>query len=225
MDARKRGHYYRPEPVNGKKGNNEPDCCHRMISLPETAVSRNCGPPIRFPRHDGASAPRVSQATINLLIADLASEDGIVRVKSRQQLVAFKKCSVAPLIKALSDTRDQVRWEAAKALSQIGNYKAIQALLKSLMDEIFEVRWLAAAGLIRIGRRAIVPLLRKLVNNSNSYWLREGSHHVLHDMNTKNITGILRPVLLALEGSDSPLQAPLAARSALHTITKAGSHK
>jgi hypothetical protein len=103
-------------------------------------------------------------------------------------------------------------------LSQIGNNKAIKALLEALSDEKFEVRWLAAEGLIRIGRKAIVPLLETLVNHSDSYWLREGIHHVLHDMNKGKITEVLRPVLEALEGTAPSLEVPLAAKAALDTL-------
>jgi len=137
-----------------------------------------------------------------------------------QQLVAYKKRSVAPLIRTLSNENNWVRWEAAKALSQIGNNRAIKALLEALSDEKFEVRWLAAEGLIRIGRKAIVPLLEVLVNHSDSYWLREGIHHVLHDMNTGKITEALRPVLVALEGPEPSLEVPLAAQAALDALIK-----
>jgi HEAT repeat protein len=172
------------------------------------------------PKDNVVSDSKATKANIKLLIADLASKDGVVRVKARQQLVAYKKQSIAPLIRTLSNKNDWVRWEAAKALSQIGNNKAIKALLESLSDEKFEVRWLAAEGLIRIGRKAIVPLLETLVNNSDSYWLREGIHHVLHDMNTGKITEVLRPVLGALEGTEPSLEVPPAAQKALDTLIK-----
>jgi HEAT repeat protein len=172
------------------------------------------------PGGNAVSDSKSAKATINSLIADLASKDGIIRVKARQQLVAYKKRSVAPLIRTLSNKNDWVRWEAAKALSQIGNQKAIKALLEALTDEKFEVRWLAAEGLIRIGRKAIVPLLEALVKHSDSYWLREGIHHVLHDMNTGKITEVLRPVLVALEGPEPSLEVPLAARAALDALIK-----
>jgi len=172
------------------------------------------------PKDNAASVSKATKATIKSLIADLASKDGVVRVMARQQLVAYKKQSVAPLIRMLSNKNDWVRWEAAKALSQIGNNKAIKALLKALSDEKFEVRWLAAEGLIRIGRKAIVPLLETLVNNSDSYWLREGIHHVLHDMNKGKITVVLQPVLGALEGTEPSLEVPLAAQTALDTLIK-----
>jgi HEAT repeat protein len=152
---------------------------------------------------------KASKATISSLIADLASEDGIVRVKARQRLVDYRGSSIAPLIKALSNENCWVRWEAAKSLSQIGSHPSIQALLKALEE-----------GLIRIGRKAIVPILEALVKNSNSSWLCEGIHHVLHDMNKGNLGTVLRPVLLALEDTGQSLQVPLVARAALDALTK-----
>jgi HEAT repeat protein len=157
---------------------------------------------------------------IKSLIADLASDNGVVRVKARRQLVAYKARSVAPLVKALSNKSDYVRWEAAKALSQIGNPASIQALLRALEDNMFDVRWLAAEGLIRIGPKAVVPMLETLVEHSDSYWLREGSHHVMHDMNKGKLMEVLRPVLVALESNEPSLTVPLAARVALDTLTK-----
>ena len=172
------------------------------------------------PKGNTVSDSKAAKATIKSLIADLASKDGVVRVMARQQLVAYKKRSAAPLIRTLSNGNDWVRWEAAKALSQIGNNRAIKALLEALADEKFEVRWLAAEGLIRIGRKAIVPSLEALVKHSDSYWLREGIHHVLHDMNTGKITEVLRPVLVALEGPEPSLEVLLAAQAALDTLIK-----
>lgn len=52
-------------------------------------MTGNVGSPICPPKKNAASATRVSKVTINLLIADLASKDGIVRVKARQQLVVY----------------------------------------------------------------------------------------------------------------------------------------
>jgi HEAT repeat protein len=172
------------------------------------------------PKDNAASGSGASKATIKSLIADLASKDGVVRVKARQQLVAHKKRSVAPLIRTLSNENDWVRWEAAKALSQIGNPASIQALLEALTDKKFEVRWLAAEGLIRVGRKAIFPLLEALVKHSDSYWLREGIHHVLHDINRGKIRKVLPPVLSALEGPEPSLEVPLAAQAALDALTK-----
>jgi HEAT repeat protein len=156
--------------------------------------------------------------SIKSLIAQLASADGIVRVKARGQLITCKARAVAPLIKILSDQRHWVRWEAAKALSQIGNQKSICALLGALSDKEFDIRWLAAEGLIRIGHRSVVPVLTMLVEQADSNWVREGVHHVLHDMNKGNLHEILQPVLAALEGNNPALEVPLAAQAALAGI-------
>jgi HEAT repeat protein len=172
------------------------------------------------PKDNAVSGSKAAKAPIKSLIADLASKDGIVRMKARQRLVAYKKRSVAPLIRTMSDENDWVRWEAAKALSQIGNPESIQALLVALADKQFEVRWLAAEGLIRIGRKTIVPMLETLIKHSDSYWLREGIHHVLHDINRGKIIKVLRPVLSALEGPEPSLEVPPAARAALDILTK-----
>ena len=167
------------------------------------------------------SMGKAAKPSVKSLIADLANEDGIIRVKARRQLVAYKARSVAPLIKTLSNENHWVRWEAAKALSQIANPASIQALLEALSDTEFDVRWLAAEGLVRIGRKTVVPLLKTLVEHVDLYSVREGIHHVLHDMNRGNPDKTLRPVLIALESTDSWSEAPLAARGALDILKKA----
>ena len=65
------------------------------------------------PKGNTVSDSKSAKATIKSLIADLASKDGVVRVMARQQLVAYKKRSVAPLIRTLSNENDWVRWEAS----------------------------------------------------------------------------------------------------------------
>jgi HEAT repeat protein len=88
------------------------------------------------------SMGKAAKPSVKSLIADLASKDGITRVKARRQLVAYKARSVAPLITTLSSENHWVRWEAAKALSQIANPASVQALLGALSDTEFDVRWL-----------------------------------------------------------------------------------
>jgi HEAT repeat protein len=159
-------------------------------------------------------------ATVRALIADLGSKDGLVRIRARRALVTIGKKSVAALKEALMSKDKWKRWEAAKALGQIGDAEATKALINALEDEIFDVRWLAAEGLISIGRPTLKPLLRKLTEESDSLWLREGAHHVLHGINTENIEEILLPVRNALEDIEAPLEVPFAAEAALKSLTK-----
>ncbi len=159
-----------------------------------------------------------TEAVINALIADLRSKDGIVRVRARKSLVAIGKQAVDPLLEALVSKVRRVRWEAAKAIGQIGDPTTAPALVKALEDGVFEVRWLAAEALVTIGKEAVVPLLQALLTHSGSIWLRDGAHHVLHDIVGKDFNKILQPVVMALEDVEPSLEVPIVAWTALQTL-------
>ena len=67
----------------------------------------------------------------------------------------------------------------------------------------------------------MVPILTTLIEQADSTWVREGVHHVLHDMNQGNLREILQPVLAALEGNNPALEVPLAAQAALAVLKNA----
>ena len=126
---------------------------------------------------------------------------------------------VEPLVKELSSQKHWVRWEAAKALGQIGDGAAARALVKSLEDDEFDVRWLAAEALITIGRGSLEPLLAALADHGDkSLWLRHGAHHVLHDMNRGGLGGILRPVMASLEDAEPSAEVLQVAKKALDAL-------
>jgi HEAT repeat protein len=167
-----------------------------------------------------ATVKKVTTATIKMLVNGLCSEDGLVRVRARKRLVALGNQAVRPLKKLLASKREWVRWEAAKALGQIGDPAAAQALIKALEDKMFDVRWLAAEGLISMGNKALVPLLEAIRERPDSFWLREGVHHVLHDINNGKLTEIIRPVIMSLEGFEPSVEAPPAIKRALEALNK-----
>ena len=161
-------------------------------------------------------------ATVSALLTDLGSKDGLVRVRARNSLVAIGEQAVGPLVKALAHRNQWVRWEAAKALGQIGDPTAAEALVRALEDEVFDVRWLAAEGLITLGRGALLPLLHALAERSDSEWLREGAHHVFHDLvkGSPDLKDILQPVLATLEDVEPSLEVPFAAEAALNKLIR-----
>jgi HEAT repeat protein len=161
-------------------------------------------------------------ATVSALVTDLGSKDGLVRVRARNSLVAIGEQAVGPLVKALASKKQWIRWEAAKALGQISDPTAVEALVKALEDEVFDVRWLAAEGLINLGRGALPPLLHALAERSDSEWLREGTHHIFHDLvkGRPDLKDVLQPVLAALEDIEPSLEAPIAAEAALNNLTR-----
>jgi HEAT repeat protein len=145
-------------------------------------------------------------STLSELTAALRSDDGVVREHARRSLVATGSSVVETLIAVLQDGSHQLRWEAAKVLGDIADQRAAAALVTALEDEEFDVRWLAAEGLIRIGPRALVPLIEELEKRPESIWLRQGTHHVLHDLSDEQMKAEVKPLLKALESREPEIR-------------------
>jgi hypothetical protein len=157
---------------------------------------------------------------IDSLIADLNCDDTMRCQHARRALVAMGERVVGPLTEALSSEKYWVRWEAAKALGQIGSSNAAESLIKALEDDEPDVRWLAAEALIATGQEAVEPLLRALIEHADSLLLREGAHHVFYDTHKIDLHKILRPVMSELEGSEPSVEVPLAAKKALTELQR-----
>jgi HEAT repeat protein len=180
-----------------------------------------------------AEAPaKGASRSLEALIADLSSQDDGVRVKARHSLVALGKTAVPPLVEALKNKNYLRRWEAAKALGEIGDPEAAPALVDALEDEEFDVRWLAGEGLIKMNINGLKPLLRALEHRGDSVLLLEGAHHVFHDLTKGALRKYLLPVLAALEAleprgglpwvarHEMEVEIPWAARQALEILEK-----
>ncbi len=152
------------------------------------------------------------------MVADLTCDDVVKCQKARRALVSMGEDAVEPLVQALHDKRRFVRWEAAKALSQIASPSSTQVLVATLEDEDFDLRWLAAEGLVRIGQSSVVPLLHALLTRPESVRLREGAHHVLFDMEIGPLSDVLKPVVSALGDPEPKVTLPIAVRSALEKL-------
>jgi HEAT repeat protein len=161
-----------------------------------------------------------STTAIRDLIADLKSKDGIIRQRSRQSLVAIGRPSVACLVKLMKDRNDQVRWEATKALAEIGDPAAASSLTSALEDEEFDIRWLAAEGLIALKLEGLSPLLKALTERPQSVWLREGAHHVLRELAKSGFHKMVQSLLETLEDMDAEIELPEAATELLNALGK-----
>jgi HEAT repeat protein len=161
-----------------------------------------------------------SISTLEAFLADLASHDDRTREKARHTLVAMGIHAVPSLIRTLKDRRYLMRWEAAKALGEIADSAAAPALVEVLEDEAFDVRWLAAVALIRINIRGLRSLFQALMERGDSTLLREGAHHVIHDLSKGELRKYLAPVLAALEDVDPSVEVPQAAFQALEKLEK-----
>ena len=163
---------------------------------------------------------RITSPTIKRWIAELGSRDGMVRQRARSSLVAVRKPAIVPLAKLTKDRNEQVRWEAAKALGEIADPKTAAPLTCALEDEEFDVRWLAAEGLIALKSKGLPPLLKALIKRPQSVWLREGAHHVLHDLARTRLRKQVMVLMKALEGVEPEIEVPPAAQNLLNSLKK-----
>ena len=166
---------------------------------------------------------QIDPAKIDGLIANLNSSDGLVRHKARNALVRIGEPAIEPLIKAWDSRDDYSHWQVAKALSLIGNAKSVQVLIETLKDDDFGIRWIAAEGLITVGRAGLESLLQALVNQADSVRLREGAHHVIHDLISRELLPkearqAILPVFAALEDVAPTVTVPIAAHEALRAF-------
>ena len=155
---------------------------------------------------------------IEFLIAGLGSDDGKVRQRARDALVARDHSAVGSLTAALKSGNAHRRWEAAKALVELRDPSTTPALVEALESEDIDLRWLASEGLVALGTAGLIPLLRALEAHSESVWLRESARHVLRAMAKTSLSEIVMPVLNALEDTEPVLQVPIAAHEALDAI-------
>lgn len=178
-----------------------------------------------------ASAKEAAESLIPALISD----NGFEREKARLALVSVGDQAVSPLVHALRDRSERMRWEAAKALGQIGSPSAAPALVEALEDNNFDVRWLSAEALVAIGRDGLEALLTALVKRPESLWLRDSAHHVLAHMIGEDVAvehhladhpvrkdsilqETLKPVVAAMHGSSPQVDVPLSAGVALDYV-------
>ncbi len=156
----------------------------------------------------------------DFLVRELESKDGVVREKARNQLVHLGTSATDRLIGTLGHPHEQVRWEAAKALESIADPRAVPALVASLEDENSDVRWVAADALIAIGHECLEVLVEALIRAPDSTWLREGAHHVLHDLRDDEPAEWIAPLYEAIEMGHSESEVYTAAVNALARLRK-----
>jgi len=162
---------------------------------------------------------------MDAMLAALADDHGLARRDAREALIKIGQPAVAPLVRALEDPNWQIRWGAAKALGQIGDPTAASALVKTLEDERPGVRWLAAEALITLGRPGLKATLEALVHHSDSLWLRESAHHIVHGIAEQdpNLSRVLARMSRVLDDVDPTIQVPPAAQLALEALNKPAS--
>ncbi len=170
--------------------------------------------------------------TIEGMVVQLGSRDGVTRERARRALVEMGPRPVELLLQALRHRKSRVRFEAVMCLRDIADRRATDGLVEALGDRVFEVRWVAAEGLIALGRPAVPAVLHALMEHSDSIWMCGGCHHVLShfaglDLHSTyhlehhsvwvdfDLRDVLTPVVQALDCSGASSGAPVAAARAM----------
>lgn len=159
-----------------------------------------------------------TQSLVNLL----ENEDIKVRTRARKSLVTIGKPAVPSLSLVLENSKIyKARWEAAKALSEIGDLKSIPTLVKALEDPESDVAWLAAKSLEKFRKAAWPELLRALVNHgSESVLLQRGAHHIFRKQKMEGFNDLLDILRTSLETASVPESISLAANEILERMKK-----
>lgn len=159
-------------------------------------------------------------AKVESLIRNLKAPEATTRKAARGKLLKLGKPAVPALIRTLFDPVAHVRWEAAKVLTGIADPLASPALVRALEDKDHDVRWLAAEALAAQGRQAFEPLLSALMERPDSDWLREGVHHVCHDLVHHKGDPYAARMLAALNAEEPQLASPVIAYDILHELSE-----
>ena len=130
-----------------------------------------------------------------------------------------------PLSQVLENSKIyKARWEAAKALGQIGDLKSIPTLVKALEDPESDVAWLAAKALEKFRKVAWPELLHALVDHgSQSVLLQQGAHHILRNQKVEGFNDLLDLLRTALESGSVSESIPPAAYEILERMKKSRS--
>ena len=102
------------------------------------------------------------------LSARLSDLDARCRHEAREQLVSMGVAVLPVLFEKLSSPDWHVRWEAAKALGEIGDPAGAKMLVSLLQDDDTSVRWAAMGSLILLERASLRSLLEALTRDFHS---------------------------------------------------------
>jgi HEAT repeat protein len=159
------------------------------------------------------------EANVHTFIKELEDSSRMKRQFARVSLVECGEAISPLLIKELSNPDREVRWEVVKTLGAINDRGSAEALVEMLMDDDIGVRWAAMEALIRLNQAALPPLIQALVEHFDSGRLREGAHHVLHNLQNKRMLSKVQVNLLeALQGVEPEIGVAWAAERALEEI-------
>jgi HEAT repeat protein len=129
---------------------------------------------------------------ILLMLSDICADQEVT------SKLAMDHATLVQMIAALKDEQYWVRHEAAQALGELGDARAVEPLIAALKDEYPEVREGAAQALGKIGEPAVEPLIAALKDEYRE--VREGVAQALGELGDARA---VEPLIAALKDEDS----------------------
>jgi HEAT repeat protein len=128
---------------------------------------------------------------------------GSVRENAAEALGILRdRRAVDPLINALNDNDEDVRWKSAWALGNIGDKRAIEPLIDALQDKRWPVRRFAVSALGKIGDKTSVGSLINALNDSD-WHVRKYAADALGKIGDEKA---IKPLVSALSDSDGDVR-------------------
>jgi HEAT repeat protein len=128
------------------------------------------------------------ERAVAALVAALGDTDPETGHWARNALVQIGAASVLPLVGALKGNNGQAVWNAAAALGDLGDARAVEALIELLPDKTLQyegmhahdVRARAAASLGMIGeKRSVEPLIAAVLDEDEEWPVRSAAASAL----------------------------------------------
>jgi HEAT repeat protein len=154
-------------------------------------------------------------------IKQLSNPNGFTRMQAREVLSCIGIPAIPELVDALDKADVQLRWEIIKVLETIQDPSTIPVLVTQLKENNAGVRWAASNALVSLRRGALPALFQALTRDSDSSWLRQSAHHILHVlMDDGRLTATEIKVFKALEDIEPTASVPWAAAKALEALRR-----
>ena len=139
-------------------------------------------------------------------------------------LVKIGPTATPALLKASTSNSQWVRWQSMRALSEMGDTRALPVLVKALSDPNHSVAWMAAKGLQTFGKRSLEPVLRLLITSDMTMGLVQTSASVLSNLTQLQPTlkPYLEPLMHDLRGISNHTTTRVVAQRVLSQLIADG---
>jgi len=163
-------------------------------------------------------------AAVPALLNALRGADEQMGSQIFSSLVRLGHLAIPALIEASSNSSAWMRWNSVRALSGIGDKRALPVLVNALCDNDHSVAWMAAKGLVRFGKQSVAPVLRLLTTAEMTPWLVETASYVLSNQYHTNakLKPYLEPLVQHMRGFAFRVSTPHTAQKALSQLIADG---